>query len=752
MSARPPETFIRPERADGDGSARLQLKVGGMHCSLCTESIHRGLGRLEGVEEARVSIAHEEALVRYDPTKISEHEIRETLEDLGYAARDPNQQELFAEEERELAEARRKAVLSGAFLAAASALMGTMLLMGENVLLTAAMGILALFLFFGPARFIIFRNGFQSIRRAILNQDVLVSAASIGGLAGGSVGLFVPAFPSGGFFGATVFVLAFHLIGGYASVLVHVRASQSVRRLLELEPSTARRLAEDGREVEIPLEALAVDDLVRVRPGERVPVDGVVEEGASAVDESLVTGESIPQDKLEGDKVTGGSLNQAGAFVIRVTRVGEDTFLRKVARQVAEARALKPGILRLVDRVLLFFVPAVFAASALGFLLWTLGGWIWTGEPDFSRAGFAALGVLVMGYPCALGMATPLAIIRGGGEAAEKGFLMRSGEAFHIFKDAKKIVLDKTGTITHGEPAVTGVVTLNGYGEEEALSLAASAESLSEHPLARSVVKAAEARNLKVPAPHNFEVSTGRGVEAEVEGRDIAVGSPRFVEGEGVDIGLLKERIEEFQEAGNTVVVLAVEGRAAALIALADRIKDDARETIGRLEAAGLEPIMLTGDNERTAKAVAEKVGISRYRAEVLPEDKVRAVRELQEEGSRVAMVGDGINDAPALMQSDLGIAMGAGTDVAVDAADIVITGDRLGTLLEARELAGRSYRLTFTNVVLALVFNGAGVLAAVSGLVAPVWAMLTMAVSVSLVLANSFAGKLLPDDEKGSR
>ena len=752
MSARPPETFVRPERTDGDGSARLQLKVGGMHCSLCTESIHRGLGRLEGVEEARVSIAHEEALVRYDPTKISEHEIRETLEDLGYTARDSNQQELFAEEEQELAEARRKAVLSGAFLAAASALMGTMLLMGENVLLTAAMGILALFLFFGPARFIIFRNGFQSIRRAILNQDVLVSAASIGGLAGGSVGLFVPAFPSGGFFGATVFVLAFHLIGGYASVLVHVRASQSVRRLLELEPSTARRLAEDGREVEVPLEALAVDDLVRVRPGERVPVDGVVEEGASAVDESLVTGESIPQDKLEGDKVTGGSLNQAGAFVIRVTRVGEDTFLRNVARQVAEARALKPGILRLVDRVLIFFVPAVFVASALGFLLWTLGGWIWTGEPDFSRAGFAALGVLVMGYPCALGMATPLAIIRGGGEAAEKGFLMRSGEAFHIFKDVKKVVLDKTGTITHGEPVVTGVVTLNGYGEEEALSLAAAAESLSEHPLARSVVKAAEARNLKVPVPLNFEVSPGRGVEAEVEGRDIAVGSPSFVEGEGVDIGLLKERIGEFQEAGNTVVVLAVEGRAAALMALADRIKDDARETIGRLEAAGLEPIMLTGDNERTAKAVAEKVGISRYRAEVLPEDKVRAVRELQEEGSRVAMVGDGINDAPALMQSDLGIAMGAGTDVAVDAADIVITGDRLGTLLEARELAGRSYRLTFTNVVLALVFNGAGVLAAVSGLVAPVWAMLTMAVSVSLVLANSFAGKLLPDDEKGSR
>lgn len=744
MSARPPETFVRPERAKGDSSAKLQLKVGGMHCSLCTESIHKGLSRLEGVEDAQVSIAHEEALIRYDPRKIGEHEIRETLEDLGYTARDPDAAEIFAEEERELTAARRKAVLSGVLLAAASALMGAMLLIGESVFLAAAMGTLALFLFFGPARFIIFRNGFQSAKRGILNQDVLVSAASLGGLAGGFVGLFVPAFPSGGFFGATVFVLAFHLIGGYASVLVHVRASQSVRQLLELEPPTARRVR-GGKEEEVPLEELEAGDLVRVRPGERVPVDGVVEEGTSAVDESLVTGESLPRDKLIGDEVIGGSLNQAGAFVMRVTRVGEDTFLRNVARQVAEARALKPGILRLVDRVLLFFVPAVFAASALGFLLWTVGEWIWTGEPDPLRAGFAVLGVLVMGYPCALGMATPLAIIRGSGEAAERGFLMRSGEAFHVFKDVKKVVLDKTGTITHGEPAVSGVVALDSFEEGEALTLAAAAEASSEHPLARAVVGAARERGLEIPPARDFEVVPGKGVKAEVEGRTVAVGSPRFVEGDGADLSPAREEIEGLQAAGSTVVILSVDGRAAALIALADRIKEDARETVERLKAAGLEPVMLTGDNERTARAVAGQVGIAEYRAEVLPEDKARAVRELQEEGFRVAMVGDGINDAPALMQSDLGIAIGAGTDVAVDAADIVITGEKLGTLVEARELAGRSYRLTFTNVVLALVFNGVGVLAAISGLVAPVWAMLAMAASVSLVLANSFAGRLLP-------
>jgi Cu+-exporting ATPase len=740
MSIRLPEA-----PASENGTEKLQLKVGGMHCSLCTESIHKGLVRLDGVEEAQVSIAHEEALVRYDPTRVTESDIRRTLEDLGYVPRDPDQAEIFAEEERELASARRKALLAGGLLVGASALMAAMLFLGQNLFLAAAMGVLALVTFFGPARFIVLRNGLQSIRRGILNQDVLVSAAAIGGMIGGLVGLVVPSFPAGGFFGAVVFVLSFHLIGGYASVLVHVRASQSVRKLLDLEPATSHRIEEDGSETQVPLEELMVDDVVRVRPGERIPVDGVVVDGASAVDETLVTGESIPQDKLEGDEVIGGSLNQAGAFVMRVTRVGEDTFLRNVARQVAEARALKPGILRLVDRVLLFFVPAVFSAAALGFLLWTLGEWIWAGEPDFLRAGFAALGVLVMGYPCALGMATPLAIIRGSGEAAERGFLMRSGEAFHAFKDVKKIVLDKTGTITEGELAVVEVVALNGFDEDEALRLAAAAERASEHPLARAVVDAAEERNLTVPTARDFRAAPGMGVKAGVEGRCVAVGSPRFVEGEVVDLAPARERIQALQAAGNTVVVLAVDGEPAALVALADRVREDAKETVERLKAVGLEPVMLTGDNERTARAVAGQVDIDEYRAEVLPQDKAKAVRDLQQQGHRVAMVGDGINDAPALMQANLGVAIGAGTDIAVEAADIVLTGDRLGTLVEARELAGRSYRLTFTNVVLALIFNGVGVLAAISGLVAPVWAMVAMAVSVSLVLANSFAGRLLP-------
>lgn len=750
MSVRPPETSPRKDEIGQGGTEKLQLKVGGMHCSLCTESIQKGLSRLDGVEDAQVNIAHEEALIRYYPTEVGEAEIRETLEDLGYTAREPDQEAAFAEEERELTAARRKAFFAGGFMAAASALMAAMYVVGENLALVAAMGALALWVFFGPARFIVFRNGWQSIRRGILNQDVLVSAAAIGGLVGGFAGLVVPALPSSGFFGATAFVLSFHLIGGYASVLVHVRASQSVRRLLDLEPPTAHRIEEDGGETDVPLERLSVGELVRVRPGERVPVDGTVVEGASAVDEGIVTGESIPHDKSGGDEVIGGSLNRAGTLLVRARRLGEDSFLRGVARQVAEARALKPGILRLVDRILLVFVPTVFAASAAGLLLWTVGSWAWTGQIDPLRASFAALGALVMGYPCALGMATPLAIIRGSGEAAERGFLMRSGEAFHVFKNVEKVVLDKTGTITLGEPAVAEVVPLDGYTEDEALSLAAAAENASEHPLARAVVDAAEARALAVLPAREFHSETGRGVAATVGGRRVLVGSPRFVRDEGVDLGPASEQVEHLSAAGNTVAVLAVDGRPAALIALSDRIKDDAEETVGRLRAEGIEPVMLTGDNERTARAVAESVGIAEYHAGVLPEDKTEAVRDLQRRGHRVAMVGDGINDAPALMQSDLGIAIGAGTDIAIEAADIVLVGERLSTLVEARELAGRSYRLTLQNVSLALSFNGVGVLAAISGLFQPAWAMLAMAASVGLVLANSFAGRLLPKNRAG--
>ncbi len=728
---------------------KLQLKVGGMHCSLCTDSIRRSVGRLDGVQSVQVSIAHEEALIEYDPRRVDPLTVREALEDIGYVVREPDEAERFAEEERELAGAKRKAMLSIGLLVVASILMIITVLDGPSRPPSLAMGALAVFMAFGPARFIIMRNGWQSIRRGILNQDVLVTASSLGGLVGGGVGLVITDLPAGGFFGATVFVLGFHLIGGYASVLVHVRASQSVRRLLDLEPPTARRVAADGHEVEVRIEQLGVGDLVRVRPGERIPADGTVTAGASALDQSLVTGEPIPVDKLPGSEVIGGSVNHAGSLDIQVSRVGADSFLRTVARHVAEARALKPGILRLVDQVLLVYVPAVFAASALGFLLWSIGAWLINGEADWRRASFAALSALIMGYPCALGMSTPLAIIRASGEAAERGILMRSGEAFHVFRSVRTIVFDKTGTLTEGKPELGDVFT-TGSTADAVLQFAASVEVLSEHPLAEAIVSEARRRGLALSTPDSFEARPGRGVLASVAGQQVVVGTQRFLREEEIGTRELDPLVDQVQERGQTAVLIAVEGRATGVLALADRPKQDAPATVAKLRAMGLNPVLLTGDNWRTARAVATAVGIGDVRAEVLPADKAAEVRRLQAEGQKVAMVGDGINDAPALMQADVGIAMGAGTDIALESADVVLVGSRLEPLVEARELASRSYQLTVTNVVLALAFNGIGVLAAVSGLVEPIWAMVAMAVSVSVVLGNSFAGRVIGRKTRG--
>jgi heavy metal translocating P-type ATPase len=726
--------------------ARLQLKVGGMHCSLCVESIRRAVGRLDGVRAVHVSIAHEEALIEYSPAHVTPEAIIGTLEDIGFTVREPDEAATFSQEEQELVTARRKAAMALVLLGTASVVMLASAWLGPSLPRTMAMAGLALCTALGPARFILVRNGWQSIRRGILNQDVLVTASALGGLAGGIVGIFVPAFPAGGFFGATVFVLAFHLIGGYFSVLVHVRASQSVRRLLALVPPVARRLASDAQEEEVPLEQIAVGDLVRVRPGERIPVDGIVVEGTSAVDESLVTGEPLPIDKLPGSAVIGGSLNQTGSLVVQVSRMGPESFLRTVARYVAEARALKPGILRLVDQVLLVYVPAVFAASAAGFTIWTAGTWLLSGKPDLLRAGFAALSALIMGYPCALGMATPLAIIRASGEAAARGILMRSGEAFHVLRSVRTIVFDKTGTLTEGKPHLVSCLSLSGDAVDcgEVLRLAASAETLSEHPLAQAIVAAARAQGLTLEAPSNFEARPGRGVAAVVAGHRLLVGTPGFLTEESVDPAPLLPLVEQVQAHGQTAVLVAIDRRAVGVLALADRLKPDAQATVEQLKHMGLQLVLLTGDHERTARAVAAALGIDEVLAGVLPGEKAQVIRQMQAQGRRVAMVGDGINDAPALMQADVGIAIGAGSDITIEAADVVLVGERLGAVVEAIELARRSYRLTVTNVVLALSFNGIGVLAAMTGRVAPVWAMLAMAVSVSVVLGNSFAGRLL--------
>jgi Cu+-exporting ATPase len=731
-------------------AASLHLKLGGMHCSLCVTSVERALRRLPGVEQVHVSIAHEEVLVRYDPQRVTPGEIRRTLEALGFAPREPDEAALLAAEGQQLADARRRALQAGILLVLTSGLMLAVHVSGPGPAGMLAVAALALYTAAGPARFLIFRNGWQSLRRGILNQDVLVSASALAGLTGGFAGLLGTDFPAGEFFGAAVFVLAFHLMGGYASVAVHVRASQSVRRLLALLPPTARRLTPEGAEEEVPVDWLRPGDRVRVRPGERIPVDGRVVEGTLTADESLVTGEPWPVDRLPGDEVIGGSFNLAGAGVVEVTRVGEGTFLRTVARQVAEARALKPGILRLVDRVLVVYVPLVFGLAAFGFSFWSAGAALLWGQPDLRRAALAALSILIMGYPCALGMATPLAVIRASGEAAARGILFRSPEAFHVFRAVNVIVFDKTGTLTLGKPAVAAVRPVSGWAAEELLRLAAGAELPSEHPLGRAVVDAARARGLDIPAPAAFSAEPGLGVRAVVGGRRVLVGSPRLLSRDGVAADLLRPLMAEVEARGGTAVLVAVDGLPAGVIGLGDRVRADAPEAVRALKDRGITPMLFTGDGEQAARTVAQAVGVEHVRARLLPGEKAAAVRELQEAGRRVAFVGDGINDAPALMQADVGIALGTGADITLEAADVVIVSDRLGRVVEALELAARSYGLTLRNVALALAFNGAGLLAALTGRVTPIWAMGAMAASVSLVVLSSLLARLLPERAAG--
>jgi cation transport ATPase len=491
---------------------KLQVKIGGMACSFCVETIKKGLGRTAGVAEVNVSLAHEEALIAYDPARVTAAQLTDTLRSLGYTVRDPNKVRTFEEEEAELQRERDRLIIAGAAAWIGFVVMLLMWIGRHHPLAHWFMAALAVIIVFGPGLYIL-KMAWASARRRILNQHVLMEIAAFAGLIGGAIGLYNPIFKSYEFFGVAVFVTAYHILGGYTSLLVRTRASQAVKKLLSLRPPTAR-VVREGAEAEVAIADVRRDDLVRVRPGEQVPVDGIVVEGASAVNESLVTGEPLPREKLPGHEVIGGSVNQSGTLLVRVTRVGGESFLEQVARHIQEARALKPGILLLLDRILKYFVPGVLAVAMLAFVFWTLGAWAIWGAPDWERAVLAALAVLVMGYPCALGMATPLAMIRGGGEAARQGILMRSAASFQTFRDVTVAVMDKTGTITHGEPRVVEVVPAHGFTEGSLLALAASAEQVSEHPLGQALVKAAQAKALHLGRVEDFEAVPGKGARA----------------------------------------------------------------------------------------------------------------------------------------------------------------------------------------------------------------------------------------------
>jgi heavy metal translocating P-type ATPase len=774
------EPASRPDRA------RLRARIAGMHCSLCTGTIEKALLRHDGVDQVSVSLTHEQALVEYDPARVKPQELLRTLRQMGYAISDPRKLEPFEAQERQLVQEGRRflwaTVLSLAALsliarpgefwyaaletlvvtsllgfvylvlrpsgaaragAGAAAALGLALLLawlrhsgrleGSEAWLAGALALAAVF---GMARHIL-AMAWQSARRGIVNQHVLLEAAALAGVAGGAYGFAVdgPQYPTAPFFVVAVMVCNYHMFSEWLSLIVKTRSSQAVRRLLALQPETAR-VVRAGTETEVPVEGIALGERVRVRPGERVPVDGVVLEGRSALDQSLVTGEPLPVERAPGDAVIGGSTNGFGTLLIRVTAVGEATFLHRVAREVEEARALKPGILHLVDRVLKVYAPSVLSLALLAVLGWVALPWIAGGTPDLARATFAGLTVLVMGYPCALGISAPLSIVRGAGEAAEHGILMRTGEAFQGLRLATRVVFDKTGTLTEGKPRLLEIEP-NGATSSELLATAAAAEAVSEHPLAKAVVGAALERGVMVEELEDFEALPGRGVRARMAGEEILVGNVRLLREHGVDVTALQGRVAALEEDGRTVIVAARAGRALGLLAFGDALRKDAAATVSAVRCAGVRTLLVSGDNVAASRRVAEQAGVDEAHGGLLPQEKAALVRRLQAADS-VAFVGDGINDAPALMQANIGIAMGGGTDIAIDAADVIILNNRLGALLDARRISRWSYRKMLQNVCLAVAFNGIGVPLAATGLVHPVWAMAAMAVSVTAIFVNS--------------
>jgi heavy metal translocating P-type ATPase len=772
------------------GRARIRARIGGLHCSLCTGTIEKALGRQKGVDKVAVSLTHEQALVEFDPLVVKPEALLQILRDIGYTIHDPNKLRPFEEEERELVREGRRFLVATAFsllsvaliteptgllsavlpaVATASLVAFVFLVLraqglwpaivgaGGLGILTVALlmlksegaladltpwlvGGLAAVLVFGVARHVLMM-AVQALRRRILNQHVLLEAGAFAGLAGGVIGLVLdpPGYPTAPFFAVAVMVATYHLFSEWLSLIVKTRSSQAVKRLLDLQPETARVLR-DGREVEVPVGEVAKGDLVRVRPGERLAVDGEVIEGRSAVDQALVTGEPMPVDRQAGDTVIGGTMNGTGTLLVRVTAVGGESFLRRVAREVEEARALKPGLLHLVDRVLRVYTPAVLAIALLAFVGWALLPQALGLAPDLQRAVFAGLSVLVMGYPCAVGVSAPLSIVRGAGEAAEKGLLMRTGEAFQGYRLVTQIAFDKTGTLTEGHPRLLEREAVSGTADQ-LLSVAAAAEASSEHALAQAVVEAAFEAQLTPSEAESFEAIPGKGVAARVDGHDVLVGSPRFLAERGVVLGDLAQRIDAIETAGRTVIAVACDGDPLGLLGFGDPLRADAVDTIGRLRDAGVRTLLITGDNRSAALQVAEALGFDEVHAYVLPGEKAELIRALQQHG-RTAMVGDGINDAPALMQAEVGIAMGSGTDIAIDAADIIILNNRLSSVVEAREISRYGYRKMVQNVCLAFLFNGIGVPLAATGLLYPVWAMIAMAASVTTIFVNSLWGR----------
>ncbi|GBE24801.1 copper-exporting P-type ATPase A [bacterium BMS3Bbin02] len=707
-----------PAAASGS-SETVHLAIAGMTCSSCVATIEKVLAATPGVIDARVNFASEEATIEVNDVAIDA--LTAAVAGAGYTARVVDDDVDDGDAEAEAREKLYRTLLRKFWFAAIVSLPVAYFSYPELFPGIPAKGSTALNLIWGAMALLtlpvmlwsggqFYTGAWSAFKHRSANMYTLIATGITAAWLYSTTALLFPGlFPEERlrdvFFDVTAVVTALVVLGMALEIRARAKTSEALKKLIGMQAKTAR-VVRDGEEVDIPIEAVVVGDIIVVRPGEKIPVDGLVVSGASAVDESMVTGEPIPTEKTAGDSVIGSTINKSGSFRFEATRVGKDTMLSQIIQMVRDAQGSKAPIQRTVDKVAGYFVPAVMIVGVLTFMTWYTFG----PNPALLYAVITTVTVLVIACPCALGLATPTSLMVGIGKGAENGILIKSGDALETAHRITTVVLDKTGTVTMGKPSLTDVIALGSVDEDSLLTLAASAEKVSEHPLGEAIVIGAKDRGLTLSEPETFLATPGHGIEGTVDGRLIVLGNLKYMTDKGVAAGAAESVIERLADEGKTAMVIGVDGELGGIIAVADTIKEDSLAAIRRMHELGLEVAMLTGDNVRTAQAIGAKVGIDRILAEVLPEDKANEVKKLQAEGKVVAMVGDGINDAPALAQADVGLAMGTGTDVAMESGDITLVKGSLTGVVTAIELSQATMRNIYQNLFGAFAYNTLGI------------------------------------------
>ncbi|OGE30512.1 copper-translocating P-type ATPase [Candidatus Daviesbacteria bacterium RIFCSPHIGHO2_01_FULL_44_29] len=725
--------------------------IKGMHCASCVGLIEKSLTQMPGVKKAMVNLATEQATVTFDSDLCKEEQIVSAVASVGYQAM--LEQDMVSEDQERIEKTKELKKLG--IKVASSLFLGGLILWGSFPGLTnTAPGILKIFwvqlLLATPVQFWagwdFYRATIPALKHRTANMDTLVA---LGTTVAYLYSAFVTAFPNVvmdlgleamPYFDVATIVIGLILLGRYFEAKAKGQTSEAIRKLIGLQAKTARVIRED-REIDIPIDQVSVGEIIRVRPGEKIPVDGIIVEGESSVDDSMITGESIPVDKAKGDIVIGATINKSGTFIYKATKIGSGTMLSQIIKLVQEAQGSKAPIQRIADMISAYFVPIVIMLAFATFATWYIFGPI----PTLLYALLNTVAVLIIACPCAMGLATPTAIMVGTGKGAERGILIKDAESLEIAHKIKTVIFDKTGTLTKGKPEVTDIIALGQVTENEVLALAASVEKGSEHSLAESIVQEADKRELKLTQVTKFKAIAGHGVEGVLDKAQVYLGNRRLMDQEKVSFSSDLAQIEKLETEGKTVMMLSVDHKLSGLIAVADTIKESAHAGIEALEKLGIEVVMLTGDNQRTANAIARKLGITRVLAEVLPDTKASEVRKIQEEGKVVAMVGDGINDAPALVQANIGIAMGTGTDIAIEAADITLINKDLTSVASAIQLSKKTMRTIKLNLFWAFAYNIVLIPVAMGMLypffkilLSPILASVAMATSSISVVSNS--------------